>query len=405
MMGADTFAMPGPHTLTAVLALLTGLGPLSVDMYLASFPAIGRELAATPAQVQLTISSYLVGFAIAQMFYGPLSDRHGRRPVLLAALAVYLFASLGCALAPTIETLVGARLLQAVGGSGSIVIARAVVRDVYEGPNVGRELARLAAVMALAPIVAPVVGGVLQTAFGWRANFIALLAVGALAAACVWLVLPETVRTRAPEPVSLASMLRSFRSFLGTPSFLAHLGLAACCFAGLFAWISTAAFVLQDQYGLSALGFGLSFMISSAGYLLGTLIAVRFVAHWGIGRTIGVGCAVMAAGGLAMPAALAFSAHSAAVVVGAMALYLIGMGITLPQTQAGALLPFPERAGAASSLLGLAQQTTGAAVGALVGHLLGNSPWPLALTMALAGVLGLLLWAATRALRARAVAD
>jgi DHA1 family bicyclomycin/chloramphenicol resistance-like MFS transporter len=259
--------------------------------------------------------------------------------------------------------------------------------------------------MALAPIVAPLAGGALQTAFGWRASFIALLAVGALAAACVWLVLPETVRARAPERVSPASMLRAYRSFLRNQSFLVHLGLAACCFAGLFAWISTAAFVLQDQYHLSALGFGLAFMVSSAGYLIGTLIAARFVTGWGIGRAIGIGCALMAAGGLAMPAALTLGAHSAAVIVGAMALYLIGMGITLPQTQAGALLPFPERAGAASSLLGLAQQTTGAAVGALVGHLLGNSPWPLAVTMAIAGVLGLLLWAATRALRARTVAD
>src|SRR4051794_21212286 len=159
---------PGSFALTLLLAMLSGLGPLSVDMYLASLPDIGRLLHASVAEVQLTISFYLVGYAVAQIFYGPLSDRHGRRPVLLTALGLYLLATLACALAFSIETLIAARILQAVGGSGAIVLARTVVRDMYEGTRVAREMSRVAAIMALAPLVAPLAGGVLQTAFGWR---------------------------------------------------------------------------------------------------------------------------------------------------------------------------------------------------------------------------------------------
>src|SRR5262249_36510007 len=158
--------------LTGLLAVLTGIGPLSVDMYLPSWPEMARLLNATPAQVQLTISVYLIGFAIGQVIYGPLSDRHGRKPVLLAATALFIFASVICTVARSIEVLIAARALQALGGAGMMVLPRAIVRDLYEGVYVAREMARMAAVMALTPVVAPLLGGVLETAFGWRSNFV-----------------------------------------------------------------------------------------------------------------------------------------------------------------------------------------------------------------------------------------
>src|ERR1051326_687872 len=182
---------PGSFALTLLLAMLTGLGPLSMDMYLASLPASGHVLDAGPSQVQLTISFYLVGFACAQVFHGPLSDRHGRRPVLIATLGLYLIASLACALAFSIETLIAARFIQAVGGSGATVLARAVVRDMFEGVRVGRELSRMAAIMALAPLIAPLVGGVLETGFGWRSNFVVLLVFCAVAWIMVGFLLPD----------------------------------------------------------------------------------------------------------------------------------------------------------------------------------------------------------------------
>jgi DHA1 family bicyclomycin/chloramphenicol resistance-like MFS transporter len=394
MLRPNSFAMIG------LLAVLTGIGPLTVDMYLASMPDMARLLEATPGQVQLTISVYLAGYAVGQMFYGALSDRHGRRPVFLIALSIYTAAGLACALAPSIELLIAARFLQALGGAGAVVLARAVVRDIYEGTRVAREMSRLAAVMAVAPIVAPLMGGVLQTAFGWRSNFVLLFLFGGGAALTVWLKFPETLRRRAPEAVSLFSIFRSYRSFFRHRSFVAHLALSTCAFLGLFAWISTAAFVLQDIYGLTPLAFGLTFALSSAGYMLGTMIAARFVVHWGIDRTIGTGCSIMTAGGLTMMMALALNAGLPAALVVGMGLYFTGMGLVLPQAQAGALLPFPERAGAASSLVGVVQQMLAAIGGALLGHMIGTTAWPLAASVVTVSLAGLAIWALTRRVRA-----
>jgi MFS transporter, DHA1 family, multidrug resistance protein len=393
MLRPDTFA------LTALLSLLTGIAPLTVDMYLPSMPDIGRLLHASPAHVQLTLSCYLIGFALGQVVYGPVSDRHGRRPVLLAALAIYCIASVACAFAPSIELLIAARFVQAIGGAGTVVLARAVARDLYDGTRLGRELSLMAAIMAFAPIIAPLFGGVLQTAFGWRSNFIVLFGVGVALLILAWKLLPETLRARAAEPVSFASTLRAYRTFVRNRWFLAHLAIGTASFAGLFSWISAASFVLQDLYHLSALAFGLAFTVGSAGYLIGTWTAARIVTRVGLDRTIGIGSLALALGGLTMLLSPALALTSVAALVLPITLYLFGLGLVLPQTVAGALSPFPERAGAASSLVGFTQQTSGAIMGAVVGHLLGQSAWPLVLGVALMGCLALVLWLATRKLR------
>ena len=372
-------------------------------MYLPSLPDIARHLDASTAQVQLTISSYLIGFAVGQVFYGPVSDRHGRKPVLLAAVALYCAASLACALSTSIEMLIAARALQAVGGSGGIVLARAIVRDLYSGARAGRELSLIGAVMALAPVLAPLAGGALQTAFGWRSAFFALVASGLFGACVVWLLLPETLAARTPEPVSLSSMLKSYRVVARNPAYLAYLALATTSYAGLFAWISGSSFVLQYLYHLSPFAFGVAFALGSLGFMTGTSLAARLVVRSGLDHTIGLGGCAVSAGGLAMVAALALGLTSAASLVLPMALYLAGLGMVLPQAIAGAMTPFPERAGAASALLGLVQQSVAALCGAAVGALLGSSAWPLAAGVAVMGCATLALWILTRAVRARAL--
>jgi len=395
MLRANTFA------LTALLALLTTIGPLSVDMYLPSLPAIGRELAATPAQVQLTLSIYVVGFATGQIAYGPLSDRHGRRPVLLAALALFGVATLACAFAPSIETLVIARFLEGLGGSGSVALALAIVRDLYAGPRAARELSLMAAIMGLAPMVAPLIGSGLQIGFGWRANFVVLLAIGFVAAAVVWRRLPETLTVPALEPVSILSVMRTYRTFLHNRAFLAHLGIVTFGFMGLFAWISGASFVLQDVYGLSTFEFGLAFAVGSTGYMIGTILAAGIVTDLGLDRTIGLGAVALAAGGLAMVAAVILNLGPAMSLVLPAALYLIGFGLAKPQALAGAMSPFPGHAGAASSVIGFVQQSSAAVIGAVVGHTLGETAWPLASAIAVMGCLSLVTWMISRGTRTR----
>jgi DHA1 family bicyclomycin/chloramphenicol resistance-like MFS transporter len=250
--------------------------------------------------------------------------------------------------------------------------------------------------------VAPLIGGVLQTAFGWRSIFFTLAAAGVGLAAIVWTVLPETLAKRASDPVSPASMLRSYRIVAREPAYLAYMALATACYAGLFAWISASSFVLQDLYGLTALRFGILFALGSVGYLAGATLAARIVGPIGLDKTIGFGGIALAAGGLGMVVVLLLGLTSALSLVVPMAVYLAGMGLMLPQSFAGAMTPFPERAGAASALLGFVQQSVASLCGAIVGALLGASAWPLAAAVAFTGCMSLLLWVATRAVRARA---
>jgi MFS transporter, DHA1 family, multidrug resistance protein len=392
---------PGTFALTALLAGLSAIGPLTTDMYLPSLPDIALALDSSTAQVQLTISTYLIGFAVGQVVYGPVSDRHGRKPVLLTAIALYCAASLACALATSIHMLIAARALQALGGSGGIVLARAMVRDLYSGTRAGRELSVIGSVMALAPVLAPVAGGVLQTGFGWRSVFFTLVVSGLAAAAFVWRMLPETLVQRAAEPVSPSSIARSYRVVARNPAYLAYLGLATASFAGLFAWISGTSFVLQNLYGLSPFAFGVAFAAGSIGYMAGSMLSAQLTRWFGLDGIIGIGGVLVAIGGLGMIAAVALGFTSAASLVVPMAVYLAGMGMVLPQSLAGAMTPFPERAGAASSLLGFIQQSVAAVCGAVVGVLLGQSAWPLAASVAIAGCATLALWLVTRGVRHR----
>jgi MFS transporter, DHA1 family, multidrug resistance protein len=393
---------PGTFGLTLLLAMLTALGPLSMDMYLPSLPDIAHVLGAPVARTQLTISSYLIGFAVGQMIYGPLSDRYGRRPVLLAAVALYLASTLACAAAQSVDLLIAARLLQGISGSGAIVLARAIVRDVYSGVQAARELSLMGSISATAPIVAPMIGGVLQAGFGWRANFICMSVGGLIALLVAARLLPETLRpNNRAGSLSFFSMARGYGTVARHGGFLVYLGIITTTYAGLFAWVSGASVVLQGVYGLSAVTFGFTFALGAAGYMLGAMIATRLVVRLGLDRTIGVGVVVIAAGGLSLALAVATGVPSLWLVA-AMALYLAGVGLAMPQAMAGALTPFPDRAGTAASLMGLVQQAVAAIIAAVIGAYLVQSAWPVTGVVVAMGCLTFLLWALTRGMRARA---
>ena len=393
---------PGTFGLTLLLAMLTALGPLSMDMYLPSLPDIAHVLGAPVVRTQLTISSYLIGFAVGQLIYGPLSDRYGRRPVLLAAVALYLASTLACAAAQSVDLLIAARLLQGISGSGAIVLARAIVRDVYSGVQAARELSLMGSISATAPIVAPMIGGVLQAGFGWRANFICMSVGGLIALLVAARLLPETLRpNNRAGSLSFFSMARGYGTVARHGGFLVYLGIITTTYAGLFAWVSGASVVLQGVYGLSAVTFGFTFALGAAGYMLGAMIATRLVVRLGLDRTIGVGVVVIAAGGLSLALAVATGVPGLWLVA-AMVLYLAGVGLAMPQAMAGALTPFPDRAGTAASLMGLVQQAVAAIIAAVIGAYLVQSAWPVTGVVVAMGCLTFLLWALTRGMRARA---
>ncbi|MCZ8043662.1 MAG: multidrug effflux MFS transporter [Beijerinckiaceae bacterium] len=390
----DTLAM------TAVLAMLTALGPLSTDFYLPSLPDIVRVMQTDVAGAQATLSAFLLGFAGGQILWGPLSDRLGRRPVLLTGLGIFMVATLACALAPSIEALTLARAFQALGASGPIVLGRAMVRDLYEGPRAGRELARMGMIMGLVPAVAPVLGGVLQQAFGWRSTFVASLAFAAALIGVVMVLLPETIRSRSREPLSLMAIIRGFGALLQNRAYRVYVGLTALAYGGLFAFISGSSFVLIGIHGLTPSQYGLSFGFGVLGFILGTILAQRFVGRRGMDGVIGLGVACLAAGGLVMLLCVLTGFAGPFGIIVPMALYACGVGLTMPQAQASAMMPFPDRAGAASSFTGLCQMLFSACVGLLVGHALKSGALPLPLVMSAIGVAALVLFKASAAIRA-----
>src|SRR6202167_2846278 len=287
---------PGTFSLTLLLSFLTALGPLTMDMYLPSLPAIGQALGASTVQVQLTISSYLIGFAAGQIVYGPVSDRIGRRPVILAALVLYGVATIVCAVAQSIEILIAVRFVQALGGAGCIVLARAAVRDLYSGVRAGRELSLMGLITAFAPIVAPTIGGALEMAYSWRAIFFLLMVFALFAAAMAARFLPETLppERRDSRPFSIREMVALYRSVLVHRGFLALVAILSMTFVGLFAWISGAPIVMQSaRYGLTPFTFGIVFASGAGGYMIGAYTASKVVMRFGLDRTIGIGCVIM----------------------------------------------------------------------------------------------------------------
>jgi MFS transporter, DHA1 family, multidrug resistance protein len=387
---------PGTLGMTAMLAMLTALGPLSTDMYLPSLPAIAKALGTDISRAQLTLSAYLIGFAAGQIFYGPISDKIGRKPTVLVGVAIYCLASAACALATSIEFLIAARVVQALGAAGPIVLGRAIVRDLYEGPQAGKELSRMGMLMGLVPAIAPIMGGVLEPLFGWRSNFWAVL-IGALALAlAVVFLMPETLKQRRPEPISLLNILRGFRVLLAHSGYRLYVMLAGFTYAGLFSFISGSSFVLQGVYGLQPLAYGVSFGASVLGYISGTIIAQRIVGRLGLDGTIRLGVLCLAGGGLLMLALMMIGTGSSLEVTVPMALYTAGVGLVLPQTNASAMMPFPDRAGAASSLQGLIQMSFAALVGSTLGLLLAASPLVMPLFISIMGVAALVMFSLAR---------
>lgn len=356
---ADTNASSLPvarsRGLTLLLSFLTAVGPLSTDMYLPSLPAIVTFFDTSMSQVQLTLAVFMFGFAFGQVFYGPLSDRYGRRPVLIVGLSIYVLGSLACFAAFSIESLIAARLLQAIGAASGIVLARAIVRDLFGGEKAARLLSFMGALMAVVPLLAPLLGAVFEVQFGWRANFGFIFAASALLLILVLVRLPETLVESPEKPWSLGAMFSDFGYLLRQLVFVRYLATVVFTFSGLFVFISTSSFVLQGQFGLGELAYGFAFASAVAGYITGTLIGARMAGFVDVETSTFIGTIILALAGLAMISLTLLPSQHVWHVLVPMAVFMIGLGITMPQSMAGALTPFPRLAGTASSLLGMVQ--------------------------------------------------
>jgi DHA1 family bicyclomycin/chloramphenicol resistance-like MFS transporter len=370
-------------TLRLVLALgsLVALGPLTIDMYLPALPAIATDLHAPSAAVQLTLTGTLVGMAGGQLLIGPLSDAWGRRPLLVAGIAVHILASLLCVVAPSIAVLGGLRVLQGLGVAASSVIAMAMVRDLFDGAVFARIFSRLILVMGAAPILAPTLGSAVLRWADWRGVFVVLAVIGVLLVVLAIVGLPETLPAHRRRRDGLAGSGRVYAALLRDRSFMGLVLVAGTAMAALFAYVSGSSFVFQSRYGLSEQQFGLVFGVGAVGLIAATQLNVVLLRRLEPARILGFALVVGTAAGAALVLFAATGFGGLVAIVATLCVVLASAGLALPNAPALALSRHGETAGTASALLGSVQFGVGALAAPLVG-MLGTGPVAMAAVVA-----------------------
>ncbi|MBM3547275.1 MAG: Bcr/CflA family multidrug efflux MFS transporter [Alphaproteobacteria bacterium] len=377
--------------LVLILGALTAFTPMSVDMYLPSFPALERYFSARASDVQLTLSTFFLGLAIGQAIYGPVSDRFGRRPPLIFGSIVYILASLGCALAPSIDGLIAFRFLQALGGCVGMVISRSIVRDLFDERGAAKMFATLMAIMGVAPILAPLLGGQLLIFMNWQAMFWILAGFGCLILILVHFWLPETLPPERRRSLHPGSVFRTYIRILSDRYFMGHSLSQSLTFAGMFAYITGSPFVLISLYGVPAEYYGFVFGLNAFGFIGAAQINVRLLSRTTPGVILALGLMAAAiAGSCVFLAALTGIGGLAGLLV-PLFFFLTCLGFIGPNSTARALQPQGANAGAASAVLGMIQFTMGGLSGAIVAALPKTSALPMAVTIGGCAVLGLLV--------------
>lgn len=365
-----------------VLGALSAFGPLSLDLYLPGLPQLTDGLETTASLAQLTLTACLLGLAAGQLLTGPWSDAVGRRRPLVVGVAVYVAASLACAAAPSIETLILLRFAQGLAGAAGIVISRAIVRDLRSGAAAARLFAGLLLISGLAPIIAPIVGGQLLALTDWRGLFLTLAAVGAVILAGVLLWVPESHPPARRRTGGLTDTARVFRVLLRDPRFVGCALASGLAFAAMFAYIAGSPFVLQDIYALSAAEFSAVFAVNGVGLIVASQVSSRCIARSGPHLVFGAGLAIGAAGGVALLVAVTHGGVGLLGILPAFFLVVSSVGVILPSGTSIALDGHASSAGSASALLGVAQFAFGAISAPLVGVAGKDTALPMAIVIA-----------------------
>lgn len=372
-----------------LLVAVTMTGTVALHIFVPALAAAAADLGTTPVAAQLTITLYLVGLACGQLVYGPLSDRFGRRPVLIAGLSLYLAGLLLAIPARSIEVLIVARILQSLGACGSLVLGRAMVRDVSTATDAARKIAILTMAMTLTPALAPAIGGLVAGAFGWRAVFVVLAALVATLGALVVLTLPETNRRPVALP-GIGAVAGAYLRLLRHPGYRAYLLAGACAGTSLYAFLAVAPFLLVDRLGRSAQEVGLDCLIVVAGMVVGSAVAGRLAGRMPILRAAKIGNGICLASALAL-LAVDLSGHLTVVTLLApLVLYAVGIGLLGPNAVAGLMNVDPHAAGAASSLYGFTQMALGALFTLVVATWHDGSATPVAATLVGAAIIAAL---------------
>ena len=376
--------------LLAVLSSFVALGPLSTDMYLPAFPTLVSFFDTSMTQVQLTLSAYLCGFCFFHLICGPLSDRFGRKPILLFGMIVFLFASIGCSFVDSIEQLIVWRFVQGIGACTGPTIARAMVRDIYGPVKAVNALAYMAAIMALAPVVAPIIGGWMLNFWSWTSIFVFVAGYSVICIALLIWRVPESLPEK--QSILFSVVFKNYWQLIKHRRFRMSVLAASFLYAGMFAFVSASSFILIDFMGVAADQFGYWFMFIVVGYMLGNLFTGRY-SHMLSSKQLmltGVSIAVMA--GLVMALLSYLKIYHPLIIVLPAALYAGSTGITLPQSMAMAMAPFAHMAGTASALMGFVQMAMATIATVAMGLLLTGEPLTLAIIFASCASISLVLF-------------
>ncbi|MEQ8516849.1 MAG: multidrug effflux MFS transporter [Chromatocurvus sp.] len=361
------------------LAALAALGPLSIDMYLPAMPSMQRTFDTDIAHMHLTVSAYLWGFAIFHLACGPLADRFGRRPILLAGTLVFILASVGCALSTSVSQLATFRFIQGIGACVGPTLARTITRDVFGPTRAARALSLIAMFMALAPAVAPGLGGIMLRYAPWPSIFLFLAVYGVLVGGLTWRFLPETLP--APQSLLPRRIAMNYLTLLRHPSFVAVCVTGALMYAGLMVYLASSGFVFIVMLGVPTEYFGLIFLTSVIGYMSGSGLSANLSNRLASEQVMLLGTITALFSTLVMLIASRLLPQSVLALVLPMTFFAMALGLVLPHAMAIALKPFPAMAGTASSLLGFIQMSLSALITGAVGHLLADSPQPLMVSM------------------------
>jgi DHA1 family bicyclomycin/chloramphenicol resistance-like MFS transporter len=381
-----------PKHLTLIVALLTMIGPFTIDTYLPSFPAIEAEFAVSRALLSQSLAFYLAAFAISTLVWGPLSDRLGRRAVVVSTLSLYLLASLGCALAGDYGSFLLFRLLQGVAAGGSLAAGRTMIRDVYSPQDAQRAMSRVMMLFALAPAVAPVIGGWLHDAFGWHSVFYFLALYSGLMLVLILLRIPETLPTSMRQSFHPLNVARVYGHIMVHRRFQSLVFMLACYFGGMFLYIAGAPTVVFNFLKLNADDFAVLFVPLVGGLIGGAWLSGRLAHRWHAERTVTLALTLMTLGAVLNAAqALTLSPLVVTSII-PLVFYTTGIGIAMPAMTVLSLDCFPHNRGAASAVQGFIQMMGNALIASLVVPLLGHRPDWLALGQLSLVVIALLLW-------------
>ena len=379
------------YSILFILGGLSALAPFSIDMYLPAFPSIAKSLNTDISQVALSLTSYFIGISLGQLFYGPITDKFGRKKPLIFGLSVFLLASIGCALSPSINWLITMRVILALGGCVGMVVSRAVVRDLFPVSEIAKIFSILMLIVGVAPILAPTIGGWVLTVSSWRTIFYFLTAFSFILIVCVFFFLPESKNPNRAKSLKAKDVLKDYADVFQEKTFLYYALASSIAMAGMFAYISGSPFVFMKFHSFTEQQYGWVFGGNAMGFIIGSQLNRVLLNKYSSLQVITFASFVLLGISILMFSLFGLDLLSPGILIAMIFTFLFSLGLLVPNCTALALAPFTYNAGSASALIGFIQMITGAGVSALVSILHNGTVFPMAFGMFFCGTICFLI--------------